>query len=90
ATWQTIEIWHHGLIFAGWRARAELWENKLGELLTCPFCLSPWIACLMLILWHVPYAGWLVLTLAIARTANLGNDLSHHWCRTPKTTMKVP
>lgn len=44
ATWQIVEIWRHGTLFAGWRARVELWEGRAGELLGCGFCLSVWVA----------------------------------------------
>ena len=95
ATWQIIEIWHHSLLFAGLRARAELWENKLGELLGCPFCLSPWVAVLSAGVLLVPawlqISGWCVLTLrliwyafAISRLANICNDIAHNTSRTPK------
>ncbi len=49
ATWQAVEIWRHSNLMAPLRARAELREDKLGELLGCPFCLSVWVgaaACL--------------------------------------------
>lgn len=175
AAWQAVEVWHHSALMAGPRARAELLEGKLGQLLTCPFCLSVWVgvaACLVLATpWAGPpsfhalldgvgvvglppalagaaYVGWgtvgdvrekvwpdlttrfqracvvvavffgfvaplLVLAgslfvldwraggpvaagfaadaakvfvygLAVARLANLGNDVTHRWCRTPR------
>lgn len=31
-----------------------------------------------------------LLLLAVARLANLGNDLSHRWCRTPKPNFQNP
>ncbi len=57
AAWQAVEVWHHSALMAGPRARAELLEGKLGQLLTCPFCLSVWVgvaACLVL---ATPWAG---------------------------------
>ena len=93
ATWQTIEIWHHGRLFASWRARTELWENKLGELLVCTFCLSVWVAWLFcLAFWasgllEPAYAQLALIPiygLAAARLANLGNDVFHSLCRTPR------
>jgi len=95
ATWQIIEIWHHSLLFAGSRARVELWGNKLGELLVCPFCLSPWVAILSTIVLLVPtwlqISGWYVLILrliwyafAISRLANVCSDVMHNISRTPK------
>ena len=87
ATWQIIEIWHHSRIFAGCRSRVELWENWLGELLICPFCLSPYVgwlsaAVLLLLARLHPAFGIPVYGFAVARLANLGNDLTHHRCRT--------
>lgn len=46
ATWQIVEIWHHSLLFAPWRVHTEMWTGKLGELLTCPWCLSVWVGML--------------------------------------------
>lgn len=95
ATWQIIEIWHHSLLFSGLRARIELWGNELGELLGCPFCLSPWVALLsvsaLLLPQWLQITGWYVTVLrvvwyafAISRLANLSNDMLRSWCRTPK------
>lgn len=49
AVWQAVEIWRHSLLFAGLRARAELLEGRLGELLGCPWCLSVWAAWLLVL-----------------------------------------
>ncbi len=162
ATWQAIEVWQHSALTASWRARAEMVEGKLGELLRCGFCLSVWVgtaagvvvtiplpaatadeiawtaglavslAALLgvfvavlthamepprygvgdwplvagvavafvavavvgvtstsaspagLLFWGVWMGKLALLGLAIARLANLGNDLTHAWCRTPK------
>jgi hypothetical protein len=105
ATWEIIEIWRHSSIMADFRARTELWDNKLGQLVNCPFCLAPWVALWVLVplllpeprldvqtLFYWPSligwmgAGlwyWIVWGFAVARLANLGNDLTHKWCRTP-------
>ena len=92
ATWEIIEIWHHSLLFAPLRSRVELWENKLGELLGCPFCLAPWVGALSVsILCGAELLGWpiwqpLVLvwySFAVARLANLANDYFKDKCRTP-------
>lgn len=89
ATWQIVEIWHHSAIMSGWRARTELWDNFFGDLLRCPFCLSLWVAAASVTLVQLP--GWLgcctqtvLLAFAVARLANLGNDVFHGYCRTPK------
>lgn len=98
ATWQAVEVYHHSHLFASVRARAELLENKVGELLACPFCLSVWVGFVAVIsiqadveeqnLWT-----WLLVVvvkvfgygLAVARVANLANDITYRWCRTPKS-----
>lgn len=86
ATWQAVEIWHQGSIFASVRARLELKTGWLIELLLCPFCLSPWVACVLWIwLWLATFTlsvrveGLVaapVYALAASRLANLANDLS--------------
>jgi hypothetical protein len=101
AVWEIIEIWRHSSLMASWRARAELLEGRLGELLRCGFCLAPWVSwcvCLVVLLpapdkkedfwdWTSWAAVWsmklLILGFAVARLANLGNDLTHAVCRTP-------
>lgn len=96
ATWQAVEVYHHSALFAPVRARAEMFENKLGELLACPFCLSVWVAFAAVIgvglstdgigLWALALVPFKVFGygLAVARVANLANDLTHTWCRTPR------
>lgn len=87
ATWQIIEIWHHSSLLAPLRARVEMWTNKLGELLVCPFCLSPWVAMLCVVCLCVPsmwLASWVVYAFAAARLANLGNDFFKQYTLTPK------
>lgn len=93
ATWQIIEIWHHSLLMSPLRARTEMWDNKLGELLGCPFCLSPWIGLLCMIGLSVAEFGLvgrgvsvLIHAFAVARLANLGNDVFKRYCLTPKVT----
>jgi hypothetical protein len=46
-----LDAWFEGSLFADWRARAEVWDNWLGVLLGCRFCLA----------YHMP---WLVLAAA--------------------------
>jgi hypothetical protein len=97
SVWEILEIWHHSHLFAGWRARSELWDNKAGQLLSCMFCLAPWVSLLVVAALaaseHLTqhYSRWLGLAVAgpfyafaIARLANLGNDVCHRICRTPK------
>lgn len=59
----------------------------------CGWCLSVWAGCVMAVMCLLgvgegPPLGylWLALPMALAgsRLANLGNDLTHAWCRTPR------
>lgn len=114
AVWEAVEVWHHSSLTAGWRGRAEVIEGWRGKVLTCPFCLSVWVALLVLLIvwagevrlyppssdWAAALAGlwavffglarWLVYALAVARLANVGNDLCHRRCRTPRENSEVP
>ena len=93
ATWQTIEIWHHGHIFDELQQRLKASSRWYAYLVTCPFCLSPYVAALWLIVtlaestWHtdVFYQVLYVfmLALAVSRLANLANDVFHCCTRTP-------
>lgn len=102
ATWQAVEIWHHSAIMATPRAYAQTIEGFLGRLLTCPYCLSVWVGGVFALLGTVALllcagghvlAALLVLlpsqVLAVSRLANLFNDLSRPFCRTPKEN-KLP
>ena len=84
ATWQALEIWHHGEIFRTWREAARFCRiENLSYLSQCMFCLSPWVALVLLCLSYWT-AGWFVVTvLAVSRAANALNDLTHRYCRTP-------
>jgi len=91
ATWQIVEIWRHSLLLAPIRAITEMWTGKIGELLSCPFCLSTWVGMLCLIMLQVQdqglaglSAGLVVKAFAVARLANLGNDFFKQWTLTPK------
>ena len=89
STWEIVEIWHHSALLAGWRERANLWNSFWGDLLRCPFCLAPWVAGISILLVQLPgWIGYIALTViaafAVARLSNLGSDLTHAWCRTPR------
>ena len=90
AVWEAIEIWRHGSITADWRDRVSTWDDGwFRSLLRCSFCLSPWVA-LLSISMLLCHFGVIIYALAIARLANLGNDLTYAWCRTPKTDQTLP
>lgn len=97
-----IEVWRHGEIAAERRAIVE--TGKYGRFLTamllCSFCLSPWMAWVMVIgctiaakvlldsnnlLVQGMGQAWMLMIygLAIARSANLLNDVTYRHCRTP-------
>jgi hypothetical protein len=96
ATWQIIEIWHHSKLFAPARSRTEMWVGKLGDLLGCPYCLSPWVAivCFSCLnaekYFHADTLYWFELTslviyaFAASRLANLGNDFFKPVTLTPR------
>lgn len=97
AAWQAVEVWHHGSIFASWRARVEAWPGEgvrgwLGELLLCPFCLSVWVgtaAAAAVVADH--WAPLLALYgLAASRLANLANDVTRGVSRTPGADGGLP
>tara|TARA_Y100000004_G_scaffold183199_1_gene230757 strand:+ start:461 stop:790 length:330 start_codon:yes stop_codon:yes gene_type:complete len=91
ATWQIVEIWHHSSLMAGPRSLVEMWDNKLGELLSCPFCLSPWVALICVSCLEIQEygfagqaAGVVIMAFAASRLANLCNDYFRKVNRTPK------
>lgn len=106
AVWEIIEIWHHSSLFANWRAKVETCTGIIGNLLTCMFCLSVWVSFLIttLMIQHLilkqtesslvlffAYLIWVFINgLAVARLANLCNDITHKWCRTPKRDKELP
>jgi hypothetical protein len=96
AVWEAVEIWHHSSLFASCRARVDLFDNWLGSLLRCPFCLAPWVSLPVVATigaWDTA-TGWLhgllwllalpVIALAVARAANVCNDVLRRFSRTPK------
>ena len=97
--WQIVEIVHHGSIFAPlreWATRVELGTQAphgrevfvlsfLARLIYCPFCLSFWaaVASIVLMLLGSP-TSWIVAAFAVTRLAQLGNDLTYDWTRSPR------
>lgn len=99
ATWQAVEIWHHGEIFATWRARFDAildagdsgFFNYVVAMLRCPFCMSVWVGLVCLMAAYIgSWVEYPVYALAVSRLANLGNDLTHKWCRTPRWADEMP
>ena len=97
AVWEAVEIWQHSALMAPLRARVDCWQGWVGQLLHCPFCLSPWVALVVVLTFEAqailapyvprPAAEWIlvpVYALAVARAANVCNDLMHKFTRTPK------
>lgn len=103
AVWQIVEVWHHSLLFSSWRGWAETQDNRLGELLTCPFCMSVSLGIICVSVVSIPgdwlFAWWLyvpakmakffVYGLAASRLANLGNDFFYDKCRTIKVGANI-
>lgn len=95
ATTQAVEIWNHGSIFATRRAKLEVSDSWIASLLRCMFCLTVWVSWLTCL--SVLAFNWLpglffplkvfVYGLAIARGANLLNDFTHEWNRTPRQVL---
>jgi len=96
ATWEAVEIWHHGELFATLRAKAQAGSGFLAQLLSCPFCLSPWLGAVFT-LWLITVAlmiEWCgntaplvlampVIALAAARLANVFSDRHKPFDKTP-------
>ena len=49
ATVQIVAIWRTSSLFANARSITDMWDNKIGELLACGFCLSIWVGVLSLL-----------------------------------------
>lgn len=92
ATWQVIEIWRHSSLFADFRARLELFNNYLSNLLLCPWCLSVWVGfgftglavTSELLQSNLPLIP--AFAFSVSRLANIANDYFHRYCRTPRST----
>ena len=94
ATWQIVEIWHHSVLMAPLRARADLLTGKIGDLLGCPFCLSVWVGMFCAASSEIAYVAdrggsLILLGFAASRLANLGNDICSDYCRTPKFRIDI-
>lgn len=95
ATMQIVETWRHGSIFAGARAEVEARTGFFAELLTCPFCLSHWVAggavvvCLLAQSVH-PWLMFPVWAFAVTRAAQLLHDATHSISRSPGAGDNLP
>lgn len=92
ATWQVVEIWRHSSLFAAWRARLELFNNHLSNLLLCPWCLSVWVGfgfTALAVTSDVLQSNLPLIpafAFSASRLANVANDYFHRYCRTPRST----
>jgi hypothetical protein len=96
AVWEVLEIWRHSHLFSGPRAYVEALDDWRGYFLRCMFCLAPWTALVVLLaIWlgalTARHWGWLgdllvlpIYALAVARLANVMNDMTSGFCRTPR------
>ncbi len=105
ATWQIVEIWRHSELTADWLDSMDNWLSMLSvtpawwqktpaylaRLLLCPWCLSVWVGISTGALYRYGYdfIQMGVFGLAVSRLANLGNDLSHSFCRTPNRVLSL-
>ena len=92
---QLTEVVRHGSIFAPTRAYLEAKSDFLSKLISCGFCFSHWAAAVSICLLGLHYS-WvkvpvvpvdifygILLWLAATRVANLLNDFTKPWSRTP-------
>lgn len=87
ATWQAVEVLHHS---TGYRLpEIRDWgETHEWAILSCAWCQSVWVGTTLWLLLTYADAAGLVLVggLAASRLANLYNDLTHGFCRTPRAS----
>ena len=84
--------WHSEMpLLTRWRARLQAGSGFFSQLGRCPWCSSHWVGMVVVGLLFAPgcyYAWWpgkwVLLWIAIVRAANLLNDLTHNWHRTPR------
>lgn len=96
ATWQIVEVLHHSKLtlplntWASKTASAGGLRGFIAYLIRCPFCMSHWVAAAVVLQLVGSRAGWwpyteyVVWAFAVARLANLGNDLTYELNRGPK------
>ncbi len=92
---QVVEVMRHSkltLSLRTWALGAVSRGGLLGfaaKILTCPFCLSHWVAggftlLLLVSMWAFWPAQWLAVVFAATRVANLSNDIFYNSIRTFK------
>src|SRR5690242_3491560 len=87
ATMQAVEVFRHSTLqpVAELRAWMESQDDWLiPELRHCGWCLSIWVALILYLAFHMPILCLIVWALAVSRVANMLNDWSYEWNRTPK------
>src|SRR5688572_14648553 len=88
AVWQVVEIFHHSELVASDRASLEADNGLIGQVARCPWCTSVWVALALGLWWYtVPvWFQWPIFALAVSRLANVLNDVTYQYCRTPRPT----
>ena len=92
ATWSLIGLYFDSVLFDGIRRQAEIWakspipwKKRIGYVLECPYCLSHWVAgVLLLFLLIVPKFEMILLfviapKIAITLRDNLLGPISLPW-----------
>lgn len=98
ATMAITELVRHDHRFADLRSKGQILNTLWGQVINCGWCFSHWAAiwvvCVMVgpkvVLQWLGYPVWpgiptymLAAILAVVRTANIVNDLTHWYNRTP-------
>lgn len=98
AAWQIVETLRHGSLFLWLRQwgnqhmGSSRWVvSKAAYLTNCPFCQSHWAPLVPLVVlgWGPAWMQVLVWSLAITRTAQLLNDLTHGINRSPPSGEEI-
>lgn len=83
-----LRLWAHKVVLADAAVPPLIFLRFFCRAFVCPYCLSFWVAGIvafpMFIGWPYFYGWcWLVWTFAMSRAANLANDLTFEYNRTP-------
>jgi hypothetical protein len=92
ATNQAVEIYRHSPLLAELRANLESEPGFVGKLAQCNWCMSVWVAAFLAVFWlSLPaLMCWPIAALAVSRLANLINDYTFGWNRTPQDDNESP